>query len=200
MLMKGSTITLVAALIIIVGFVRPAAVEPINDASNAEERGDYPTAIRIWSELATQGDPAAQNHLGEMYDRGHGVTRDRATAVIWFRKAADQGFAAGQLNLGVMYEVGLGVPQDFVTAALRYRRAAEQGNAGAQLNLGAMYENGWGVRQDYVIALMWFNLSAAGGDRHAPRNRDLIVTKMTGAQVAQAEKLTREWGHASAQQ
>jgi hypothetical protein len=40
---------------------------------------------------------------------------------------------------------------------------------------------------------MWFNLAAANGDEQAKGNRDIIVDRMTGEQVAEAQKLAREW-------
>jgi hypothetical protein len=63
----------------------------------------------------------------------------------------------------------------------------------AAFNLGVMYTNGWGVPQDYVRAHMWLNLSAAQGDQDAARDRDDIATRMTPAQIAEAQKLAREW-------
>ena len=109
------------------------------------------------------------------------------------RKAADQGFASAQFNLGVMYANGQGVPQDYAAAVSWYRKAAEQGHASAQNNLGLMYGKGQGVTQDYVQAHMWWNLAAAKGDTDAVKNRDLIAAKLTPAQIAEAQKLAREW-------
>jgi hypothetical protein len=146
-----------------VAVARLVAAGPFEDASDAAERRDYATALRLWRSLADHGEVDAQYNLGVMYDKGQGVTRDYAVAVSWFRKAADQGFAPAQLSLGVMYENGLGVPQDFTTAARWYRRAADQGDTAAQLNLSVLYENGWGVTQNHVIAHMWFSLAAVRG-------------------------------------
>src|SRR6266404_7713934 len=87
----------------------------------------------------------------------------------------------------------LGVAQHFMTAVSWYRRAADQGNTAAQLNLGIMYDNGWGVAQNYVIAHMWFSLAAAMGDRDAARSQDVAAAKMTPAQLAEAQRLAREW-------
>ena len=47
--------------------------------------------------------------------------------------------------------------------------------------------------QDYVRAHMWFNLSAAQGNQDAAKNRDNIAKRMTPAQIAEAQKLAREW-------
>ena len=80
----------VAALILAVAVARLVAAGPLEDASDAAERRDYATAIRLWRSLADQGEVDAQYNLGVMYDKGQGVTRDYAIAVSWFRKAADR--------------------------------------------------------------------------------------------------------------
>ncbi len=97
-----------------------------------------------------------------------------------------------------MYGNGQGVPQDDAEAARWYRKAAEQGLAKAQYRLGIMYYKGQGVPQDYVQAHMWFNLAAAGlppGEYHdnAAEIRDLVAKLMTPAQIAEAQRLAREW-------
>jgi len=74
-----------------------------------------------------------------------------------------------------------------------YRKAAEQGNAYAQYNLGFMYGNGEGVPQDYVEAHKWFNLAAAQGLQTAIASRDIAASKMTREQIAEAQRLAREW-------
>ena len=133
-----------------------------------------------------------------MYELGEGVPQDYAEAVRWYRKAAEQGYAEAQNNLGLMYDMAQGVPQNYAEAVKWYRKAAEQGNDIGQYNLGFMYANGQGVPQDYVQAHMWFNLAASrsepGSDRDmAVKNRDIIAAKMTPAQIAEAQRLAREW-------
>jgi len=128
-----------------------------------------------------------------MYQYGQGVRQDYAEAVAWFRKAADQGLADAQSNLGVMYQYGQGVPQDYAEAVKWYSKAADKGFVLAQNYLGGMYAHGQGVRQDYVLAHMWLNLAAAQGNTEAVKNRDIVAAKMTPEQIAEAQKLAREW-------
>ena len=92
-----------------------------------------------------------------------------------------------------MYDNGLGVPQDYTDALEWYRMAAEQGFDKAQNNLGFMYDNGLGVPQDYVQAHLWYNLAAAQGFDLAWENREKVTNKMTPAQLAEAQRLAREW-------
>ncbi len=108
-------------------------------------------------------------------------------------KAAEQGDANIQVQLGAMYLLGQGVPQDTAKALAWYRKAAEQGHANAQYDLGLMYSEGKSVPQDYVKAHKWFSLAAAQGVRMATEFRKDITPKMTPAQIAEAQRLAREW-------
>jgi uncharacterized protein len=159
---------------------------------------DYQQAVEWYRKAADQGYAIAQNNLGLAYENGQGVARDYQQAVAWFRKAADQGNAAAQANLGWMYVNGQGVAQDYAQAVAWFRKAADQGFAGAQANLGLAYAQGLGVPQDYAQAHMWYNLTAsrssdAAERALAARERDAVAAKMTPAQIAEAQRLAREW-------
>jgi TPR repeat protein len=113
------------------------------------------------------------------------------------RPFADQGHSWAQYILGEIYDNGQGVSQDNAEAAKWYRKAADQGHANAQYNLGVMYSTGQGVPQDYVEAHKWFNLAASrltDSERDtAVKKRALMESKMTQSQIAEAQKLAREW-------
>ena len=111
------------------------------------------------------------------------------TEIEELRLAAEQGDADAQLILGLADAGG--------EAARWYRLAAEQGNANAQAVLGAMYVTGEGVPQDYVQSHKWLNLAAS---RTTPEKaednrslRDQLAELMTAPQVADAQRLAREW-------
>jgi TPR repeat protein len=128
-----------------------------------------------------------------MYAKGQGVAQNHSAAMSWYRKAADQGYATAQYNLGTMYDRGNGVPQDYAAAVSWYRKAAEQGHADGQSQLGFMYSVGQGVPEDYVLAHMWLNLAATSGNKRAAKSRQMVEGRMTPRQVAEAQKLAREW-------
>jgi TPR repeat protein len=188
----------VAALILAVGLAGSAVAGAFEDGMDAAESGDYETALRLWRPLADQGNATVQNLLGQMYRQGTGVPQDYAAAMSWYQKAADQGNASAQFNLGFMHFNGLGVPSDYAAAMSWYRRAADQGNTAAQLDLGVMYLQGKGAPQDHVSAYMWFNLAAAAVPavefpNVAAAYRDEVAAEMTPAQIAEAQRLAREW-------
>lgn len=147
----------------------------------------------LWfREAADQGDAIASVQLGILYDNGEGVAEDNRQAVFWFRKAAEQGHTLAQILLGKKYDNGEGVAEDDHQAVFWFRKAAEQGSAWAQHSLGLMYAYGEGVPKDYVQAYAWFNLAAAQGDEEAEQGRRRSGQFMTAAQVAEAQKLSRE--------
>jgi hypothetical protein len=170
-----------------------AACAGLSEGAAAYSKGEYTRAYAELKPLAEEGNAEAQWYLGVMCHDGQGVPQDYNEAVKWFRKAAEQGYAKAQFNFGVMYRRGHGVQQDNTEAVKLYRKAAEQGFAEAQLNLGVMYAEGQGVQQDFVQAHMWIDLAAASGDRSAVKDREIVASKMTPSQIAEAQRLAKEW-------
>ncbi len=122
---------------------------------------------------------------------------DYPTAVRLFRSLAELGYPSAQFQLGFLYRRGDGVRQDYVEAAKWLQLAANQGHVWAQSNLAFIYRDGEGVPQDYVKAHMWFNLASAGAPATSRSDyveyRDELARRMTSAQIAEAQKLAREW-------
>ena len=60
-----------------------------------------------------------------------------------------------------------------------------------------VYRKGLSLPQDYIQAQMWFNLAASnltGEERAtAAKNLDATAKKMTSEQIAEAQRLAREW-------
>jgi len=116
------------------------------------------------------------------------------------RSCAEQGDARVQLMFGSAYRSGNeygfgidGVPEDLAETLRLFRLAAEQGHEFAQQDLGSMHENGRGVPKDYVLAYMWSNLAAAQGNIPAGLRRDRLEQQMTREQIAEAQRMSREW-------
>lgn len=181
------------AAILVLSFTAPVVAGPFEDGEAAERRGDNAAAVRAYQEAADQGHAEAQTVLGQMYYAAIGVHQDYVAAATLFRKAADQGHADAQVWLGIMYYQGTGVLADYVAAASWFQRAANQGDQHAQRNIGNMYKSGEGVPKDNVRAYMWLNLSAAQGHSGALEDRNALAQHMTPAQIAEAQKLAREW-------
>ena len=109
-----------------------ALADPFAEGLAAYDAGDYPETVRIWTELAQQGDPFAQVGLAGLYRSGQGVERDLGIAADFYRQAAEQGNDDAQLNLGRLYAEGGGVRRDLVTAYAWLSLAAAQGRGWAE--------------------------------------------------------------------
>ena len=179
-----------------------ASADALSDTQKGNEAflaRDYAEAIKWYRLAADHGGAFAQYNLALKYDYGEGVPRDYAESVKWYHLAADQGVARAQYILGAKYDNGAGVPQDDVEAAKWYRLAADQGESISQYQLGLMYEEGTGVPQDDVMAYMWWNLAAAQGNAVAKGNKERVEKKMTRQQIAEGQRLSREWFNAHQQ-
>lgn len=159
----------------------------------------------LFRKLAQEGNQNYQYLLGRAYEGGIvGVPQEYGEAVRWYRKSAIQGNGMAQMALGMMYFDGKGVTRSHQTAFTWLKPAAERGEPLAQVTLGTMYEAGDGVPQDFLQAHMWFSLAAASfsdtrnpsvaGPREvAVMTREMLAERMTQDQIAEAQKLAKEW-------
>jgi TPR repeat protein len=108
-------------------------------------------------------------------------------------ETAEQGDALSQYLLGSAYFDGDKTPRNYEEAAKWFRRAANQGDKQSQFELGLMYFLGKGVPKNIVLSEMWFILYAVQGQGPAGQVRDRTEQEMTPAQIAEAQKLAREW-------
>ena len=166
--------------------------KPAVDAST-NMRAEYEAVAKQLRTSAEGGDASAQNKLGLLYYEGKGVPQDYRLAKQWFEEAAKQGHAGAQVHLGTLYLHGEGAPQSDQMALFWFSQAAEQKEALAFAKLGSMNEKGQGILQDYIQAHMWYNLSAAYGETRSAELRDALAKQMTPGQIAEAQRLAREW-------
>jgi hypothetical protein len=129
-------------------------------------------------------------------------------AVDQLRADADKGQADAQAELGIRFLFGNGVAKDYVEAVKWFRKAPEQGNPLAQADLGYCYVNGYGtknafgitdkfggalIQKDVVWGYMWYNLAAAQGQKEAVQNLGILEKEMTPEQIAEGQRLSREF-------
>jgi TPR repeat protein len=80
-----------------------------------------------------------------------------------------------------------------VDALEQFEADAKKGRGDALYNLGLAYSTGQGVSVDFVAAHKWFNLAAMRGIDAAKSWRAQIAREMNTAQIAEAQRLAREW-------
>lgn len=65
----------------------------------AQDRGDYTDAVKLWLQLANDGDALAQYNLAQLYHQGLGVTEDSNLFKYWLAMAARQGLVEAYTSL-----------------------------------------------------------------------------------------------------
>ncbi|WP_407114293.1 tetratricopeptide repeat protein [Bradyrhizobium sp. LMG 9283] len=173
---------------------------------------DWLEAANWYSQAADAGDQeavASLSHIGRnwrfMY-RGQPLP---STVYAAIEKAAKKGSAVAQYSLGVMnYPIGdaafdatrppPGVTGNLPEAIAWFQRAAVQGDFDSLVSLATAYTEGIGVPQDYVEAHKLLNVAAlrvkyADMRTDIIKRRDELATRMTAAQIGEAQKLAREW-------
>lgn len=148
----------------------------------------------LWYEkAASQGYRDAQVALAWMYDTGNGAPQDYYKAAQWYKKSALQGDPESQNRLAYFYIVGLGVVQDYEQALFWCNKAVKQNYGKAQVQLAMMYALGDVVPMDLIQAYKWASIAAMRGQKQAVILRDDLEKQMTPAQIAEAQRLAREW-------
>ena len=166
-------------------FVLALAVIPVGVDAQAEH--PTVTALRRNAEIEKQWNAAWE--LAMYYEDGEmgalvGIVEDDVEALRWFKVALELG-ARPMTFFGGYYAFGM------------LRRI--------QFQIGNMYVTQGGVPEDLVSAYMWFNLAQAGvwsdGDvalwgGSPSRSKAAIEGRMTREQIAEAQRLSREWQEA----
>jgi len=166
---------------------------------------DQLEAARWYSKAVEAGDERAAVFLSGIGRHWRLMNQNQMSPIIYefVEKAAKKGIPVAQFSRGVMnYPIGDPIfdvsKGDLGEALIWYRRAADQGDVDSQVTLGMAYADGIGVPQDFAEAHKWYNLAASRlkyGDMRTDlmNRRDELALKMTPAQIAEAQKLAREW-------
>ncbi len=139
--------------------VASPALADVKAGVDAWSRGDYPTAIKEWRQLAVSGDADAQFNMGQAYKLGRGVPVDLKQAEDWYRRAALQGHVQAEDNYGlVMFQNG-----NREQALPWIEKSAGRGDPRAQYILGTALFNGDMIAKDWVRAYAYMTRASAAG-------------------------------------
>jgi len=131
---------------------------------------NYKEALQVLSRQAKFGDVPSLFQLGQLYENGYGVKKNRQIALVLFRKTAELKYLKSEYMVGLYYLKGWVVPKN-IRAGVRWLRAAAlHGSAPAQYLLGNIYEYGLSdinsqqsVKQNIVRAKAMYSLAAQNG-------------------------------------
>ena len=115
------------------------------------------------------------------------------TGVRLLRKAAEKGLGEAQVELSLFYQKHPECENEPNESLKWFCLAANQGHVESQTELSNRYADGAGVPLDDVLAYMWANLAAVSGNEIAKKQRSDLKEKMSKEQVAEAQRLCRDW-------
>ncbi len=103
-------------------------------ADSEEEKGRFHSAFRLMLAAAKLGDIGAQTNVGNYYDNGKGVRRNRSAALYWYKRAYRRGEAAAAHNIGTVWRDA----ENFKRAMYWFQRAiamngGEDGDASLEI-------------------------------------------------------------------
>lgn len=160
--------------------------------------GQSPSVDRYREDCRNRERSGCHNFGMIYYDGMYGVERDYARAARLFRQDCEIEFELGVssmplscLRLGSMYLEGKGVLQDYEQAFSIFSSICSDDTTFGCLALAERYENGEGVSENFVIAHALYNIEGADGDRRARQARAGVESRMSSAEVAEAQALAR---------
>ncbi len=126
---------------------------------NFEDRysESYKNALKVYDEnkekgvlliqqLAKEGDSYAQGYLGELYNYGYGVEKNKTIAEVWYRKSAAQNNPMGMYGIGLIYKfknydlfAGPKNKKDRLKVLKWYKKSASFEYAPAAMGLATLY-------------------------------------------------------------
>jgi len=162
--------------------ISAAVAGDIEDGLEAVDQDDFSRAAIFFHKAARHGHPGAMAFLCTLYAEGRGVSQDYIEAMKWCRKAANRS------DVGKSFT---NMKNSIPRPKLEY--LARNLPTEVKYQIARMYALGLGVPQDHVLAHMWANLAAAGGHEIARKARGGIEAYMTTAQIAEAQRMAREW-------
>lgn len=138
---------------------RSSNYEMLTDALTSYEQGNCSGVLDIVSEIAGNGEPAAQALMGKFFVEGLCVKQDYVKAREWLEKGSEKGNRNAMFHLGNLYYDGRGVGIDVNQAESYWDKSALMGHPQAQLNLGYLYSSEKHAKLDYKLAVHWLALA-----------------------------------------
>lgn len=191
------------------GHIRARSMMGVQYINGQAVEKDLKKGVEYISSAARSGNVSAIHMMGFLHYHGEGVEKDLNKAASFYQAAALGGDNAATKRLedlanagepmaatlyGLLLKDGSGgVQADAKRAAQLVKTAADNNIPLAQYEISLAYGAGQGFEQDYLMAHMYANLAASQSYAGAEKRRDTWAQLMTSEQIAEAQKMAREW-------
>ncbi len=158
------------------------ALAGLSEAITAYNISRYDQALAEFSYLSDEGNGTAAYYLGQMYEKGLGVSPDNNKAIYYYT------IADASYNLDATYNLArilLENTQDTTSADFEkgidyLKKAAYAGQSDALVQLGTIYEQGLTVKTNYQYAFGYYYLGALNGDAVAQYKLGMMYIQGVG--------------------
>lgn len=156
---------------------------------------DPVVALTWFTMAADNGSADAQYNAALMYAAGSGAEQDLDKAVGYLERAGEQGLRDAQTRLGMLYVSTntADFPRDYEKARHWFNESAHQGDPLGQFYLGRIYAEGLGVEQSDQIGHMWYEIAMRFGHEAGREYMLDLRSRMTSAEVEEAEVMALRW-------
>lgn len=142
--------------ILIILFINTIFALTISDAQNSLKIGDTNMALKIYKQLARQGDKEANFNLGVIYFKGKKVKKDLNQAMKYFQRASASGQEKAKYNVAIIYANKNYTKYDLKKSYQLFEELANLDNPKAQNKLALFLTYGLGgINKDYKQAVSW---------------------------------------------
>jgi TPR repeat protein len=114
---------------------KPQTNELFVRADKEADKGNLKSAFRLFLAAAKAGDSSCQINLGNFYDEGTGVRRNRSAAMYWYKRAYRRGERCAAHNIGVMWRN----EKKYRRALEWFKKAVRLGDDEANLEIAKHY-------------------------------------------------------------
>jgi TPR repeat protein len=104
-------------------------------ADRLEDAGNLKAAFRLFLAGAKAGDRACQLNVGNYYDDGKGIRRNRDAALYWYKRAYRRGERCAAHNIGILWRN----EREPRRALSWFKRAVKMGDDEANLEVAKYY-------------------------------------------------------------
>lgn len=178
--------------------ISTVAFAGLKEAITAYDSSQYQKAQEEFSYLADEGEPTALYYMGQIHEKGLGVTADKDKAMDYYKRAdvAGNGMATATLARLIMDDTTI---QDNTNIGLELlKKSAYNGSSDALFELGELYSKGEKVEQEYTYAFGYYLMAALKGDKRAQHR--LAFSYLNGRGTPQDFENGVKWLQRSANQ
>ena len=150
-------------LLLLLFFTSSMSASATQEAINNYNKGNYPSAFKIFQKLSLNNNDYATYKLALMHQKGIGTKKDIKKAAYLYNKLAFKNHSFAQYRLANIL-LTTKRKKDIVKAMYLYKQSASNGFHMAEYKVGIFYLNGDFFQLDYLKARYWLKKSKKQGN------------------------------------